>query len=151
MFVVRNNLDDIVTHLENRCSDFVFIKRMLSYVLIFIENLKCTKRTRTKSQVTIDVNRLKQSNDTLIKLLQEKHFSGPSDASLVSLDPFIDSSRLLRAGGRPKRSCLPDVVKYPLIDPKSFPITLAMVRYFHDKVLHSGRGVTMSEIRDNGL
>ena len=58
---------------------------------------------------------------------------------------------MLRVGGRLKRSSLEFKLKHPLILPKDSIISVAIVRYFHAKVHHSGRGITINEIRSNGI
>ncbi len=44
-----------------------------------------------------------------------------------------------------------DSVKHPIIVPKNHQITQMIVAYFHDKVMHQGKGFTLNEIRSNGF
>lgn len=41
-------------------------------------------------------------------------------------------------------------VKHPAILPKDSRISTLLIRYFHLKVHHQGRGMTMNELRANG-
>lgn len=42
-------------------------------------------------------------------------------------------------------------LKHPGILPKDSDVTKALVRFHHEKTYHSGKGITVNEIRDNGL
>ena len=42
-------------------------------------------------------------------------------------------------------------VKHPVLLPKSGHVTDLIVRHFHERVRHQGRGITSNEIRDNGF
>ena len=72
-------------------------------------------------------------------------------SSLLKLDPFIDEERLIRVGGRLENSALPFEVKHPIVLPKSSQVTDLIIDHFHKKVKHQGKGMTMNEIRSNGL
>ena len=72
-------------------------------------------------------------------------------SSIYRLDPFIDSVGLLRVGGRLSRAKLNLGVKHPVLLPKSGHVTDLIVRHFHERVRHQGRGITSNEIRDNGF
>ena len=70
---------------------------------------------------------------------------------LIKLNPFIHTDSLLRVGGRLQRSTLDYSLKHPIILPKESTITEAVVRFHHQSTFHSGRGITINQIRDNGL
>ena len=72
-------------------------------------------------------------------------------SSLLKLDPFIDEEGLIRVGGRLENSTLPFEVKHPIVLPKSSQVTDLIIDHFHKKVKHPGKGMTMNEIRSNGL
>ncbi|XP_028406790.1 uncharacterized protein LOC114529233 [Dendronephthya gigantea] len=71
-------------------------------------------------------------------------------SSLQTLDPFIDSDGILRVGGRIRRSNFTENLKTPIILPKSEHFTKLIVSYVHEKTQHSGRGITMNELRSHG-
>ena len=72
-------------------------------------------------------------------------------SSLLKLDPFVDEQGLIRVGGRLENSTLPFEVKHPIILPRSSQVTDLIIDHFHKKVKHQGKGMTMNEIRSNGL
>ena len=78
---------------------------------------------------------------------QEKE--GMKVGSLHRLDPFLDRNGL-RVGGRIKRSNLPPEVKFPVILPRKSHLANLIISYFHGRVEHQGRGITLNEIRSNG-
>ncbi|XP_064647104.1 uncharacterized protein LOC135499961 [Lineus longissimus] len=72
-------------------------------------------------------------------------------SKLSNLDPFLDKEGLLRVGGRMRRSSCPQEIKHPLILPKKSHVTLLIIRDSHDKIAHQGRGMTMNQLRSQGI
>ena len=70
---------------------------------------------------------------------------------LHKLDPFLDEEGTLRVGGRLKQSSLLYGVKHPIILPQKSHVTTLIVKHFHEKAKHQGKGITMNEIRSNGF
>ena len=70
--------------------------------------------------------------------------------SLNTLDPYLDASGMLRVGGRIKKANLSDSFKNPVILPKTGHITELVLRHAHEKTHHSGRGLTLNELRSSG-
>ena len=71
-------------------------------------------------------------------------------SSLNALDPYLDANGLLRVGGRIMKANLEDNLKNPVTLPKTGHITELIIRHAHEKTYHSGRGVTLNELRSNG-
>ncbi|XP_037799460.1 uncharacterized protein LOC119594502 [Penaeus monodon] len=69
---------------------------------------------------------------------------------IYSLDPFIDKNNILRVGGRMRHAEFAASNKHPAILPKDSHITEMIVCYYHRKVLHQGRGITLNELRASG-
>lgn len=72
-----------------------------------------------------------------------------SSSPLRKLDCFIESN-LIKVGGRLRKSSLQAEYVHPVVLPKSSHVTNLIVSYFHGKVFHQGRGITINEIRSNG-
>ena len=70
--------------------------------------------------------------------------------SIYRLDPFVDSSGLLRVGGRLKADSIVDHVKHPLLLPRKSHVTNLIIRYSNEKTHHQGRGITVNELRSCG-
>ena len=84
------------------------------------------------------------------KEISDRHKSMKGRSDLRQLDPFIDSAGLIRVGGRIQNAMVPNAVKHPVVLPKGGHVTDLVVHYFHEKALHQGRGITVSEIRNSG-
>ena len=67
-------------------------------------------------------------------------------SSLYRLDPFIDNEELLRVGGRISRAYTPYHIKHPVILPRKGHITVLIIRYYHQRINHQERGMTLNEI-----
>ena len=70
---------------------------------------------------------------------------------LYRLKPFRDALGILRVGGRIKHADVPYDTKFPIILPRNSHVTVLVIRYYYEKVAHQGRGITLNEIRSNGL
>nr|XP_021322660.1 uncharacterized protein LOC108179640 [Danio rerio] len=84
-----------------------------------------------------------------IKLQKENYLNKHSN--LHRLSPFLDKEGLLRVGGRLTRSSLDYDVKHPALLPKKSHISALLVKHHHERIYHQGRGMTMNEIRANGI
>ena len=77
---------------------------------------------------------------------------GQREEDKPSLPPwsFLDESGILRVGGRIRQACISLEVKHPIILPRNEHITRLIIKYFHEKTEHQGRGFTLNEIRSSG-
>ena len=71
-------------------------------------------------------------------------------SSIYRLDPFVDSSGLLRVGGRLKSHSIDDSAKHPLLLPRKGHVTKLIIRHCHEKTHHQGLGMTVNELRSSG-
>lgn len=71
-------------------------------------------------------------------------------SSLHTLDPFVDEMSIIRVGGRIRRASPSESLKNPIILPKSSNITSLVINHVHERTHHSGRGVTLNELRASG-
>lgn len=69
---------------------------------------------------------------------------------LLQLDPFSDGEGVLCVRGCLANSSLPFETTFPVILPWWSHVTTLIVKYFHEKITHQGRGMTLNEIRANG-
>ena len=70
--------------------------------------------------------------------------------SICSWNPSIYSYGILRVGGRLKKSTLDEIVIHPIILPRSGKVTELLISWCHQKNAHSGRNMTLNEIRSSG-
>ena len=97
----------------------------------------------------------------MIKICQARHFwkkikavnagDRVSRASIIhQLDPFLDKDGVFRVGGRLLKSNLSHELKHPVFVHKYCNIPQLIIRYYHKKTAHSGRGMTINENRNAG-
>lgn len=57
----------------------------------------------------------------------------------------------LRVGGRLANATLHPHVKHPAILPRESYISTLLIKHYHERVQHQGRGMTVNELRSNGI
>lgn len=70
---------------------------------------------------------------------------------LHRLSPFLDGRGILRVGGRLEHAALHPHIKHPAVLPKTSHISMLLIKHYHLQVQHQGRGITMNELRSNGI
>ena len=70
---------------------------------------------------------------------------------LYKLSPFLDDQGILRVGGRLTHAALHPHVKHPAVLPRDSHVSALLVKYYNERVHHQGRGMTMNELRSNGM
>jgi hypothetical protein len=137
-----------------RFSSLRKLQRVLSYCLRFAEN--CRKPI-TKHTGPLKVSGLQRSMLIILKNVQYQAFSteikeleGGRQVSkksrLISLNPFLDDSGLIRVGGRLRNSGAHSDVKHPIVLPKC-EITELIVQSEHISLLHAGPQATLASLR----
>ena len=97
----------------------------------------------------------------IIRLCQGRYFEKDSSAlhncksiskqsNIHKLDLFLDKKGILWVGGRIRKSTLEYELKHPVLLPREGQITSVIMRYYHEKVAHAGRGITINELRGQG-
>ena len=71
-------------------------------------------------------------------------------ASIGCWNPYVGEDGLIRVGGRLQLPNLDEKVMHPAILPKKGKLTEMIIRWCHQKTIHSGRNVTLNEIRTSG-
>ena len=105
-----------------------------------------------------DISMLRKAETEIIKMCQARHFWKEIEAvnagkrvpntSSIQLDPFLNKDGVLRVDGRIVKSNLCYELKHPVLVPKYCTISQLIIRYYHEKTAHSGRGMTINEIRN---
>ena len=63
----------------------------------------------------------------------------------------MDRDGVLRVGGRLQGATMGYSMKHPIILPKRTHVTNLIIRHHHENIHHQGRGLTINELRANGL
>ena len=70
--------------------------------------------------------------------------------NIYKLDPFLDEKYILQIDGRIRRFTLEYRLKQLVLLPREGHITSVIMRYYHEKVAHTGREITINEPRSQG-
>ena len=100
---------------------------------------------------------LKHSTNYWIKVVQSEVWSSEIDAlkkglklkqssRILSLNPFIDESDILRVGGRQENAKLSFDNRHPIIMPASHQLVKLLIRTEHIRLLHAGHLLTSASL-----
>lgn len=145
-------------------SDIQKLKRIIAYILRFFNNCKTKREERIKCNY-LSASELNNALLTIIRHEQHVHLSDELQAlkngskltgSLKPLHPFIDSTGIIRVGGRLQNSELPYSQKHQVILPKTSQITNMIISSEHIRLLHAGPKLLLSSLNQkfwivNGL
>ena len=110
-----------------------------------------SKRVRPVAVNPVSVEELRQAELVIIKTAQHEGGLDILNAGpLVKLDPYRDSNGVIRVGGRLQLANLTGQCIHPAVLPRDSPITKLVVRYYHERAHHQGKGITLNEIRASG-
>ncbi|KAK0134384.1 hypothetical protein N1851_030041 [Merluccius polli] len=70
---------------------------------------------------------------------------------LHKLNPFLDNQGIFRVGGRLTHAALHPHVKHPAVLPRDSHVSALLIKHYHEKAHHQGRGMTINELRSNGI
>ena len=90
-------------------------------------------------------------SEEIQSLQHKKELSKDKTCRLHRLNPFLDEQGILRVGGRLEHAALHPHIKHPAILPKTSHISRLLIDHYHQRVEHQGRGITLNELRSNGI
>ena len=154
----------VTSKLKMISSSRIRIRKIMTVVLL-AANVWIKRITKPRpSEITtlINMELLEKAQRMIFKMLLQHSFIHEISSlksnttihipsSLFKLDPFLDTDGVLKAGGRLKRSMLDINEVHPIILPKPNLITEAIVTGCLENVAHSGRSMTVNNLKKNGL
>ena len=159
----KNTLEERV----RRFSDWHRMRRAVALSMKYIKRLKRRAKGESDETVQISAEDLEEAGRAIIRSAQFNFFQGDikllaketrgqesfakAHSSISKLDPFIDRDGILRVGGRLKYADIPNQVKHPVILPKNSHTTSLVIKCYHEKINHRGKGMTLNEIRSHGF
>ena len=104
---------------------------------------------------------LQKEEAEIVKMCQAKHFSKEAEAintknrelstsRIHQLDLFLDKDGVFRVGGRLANENFSHELKHTVFVSKYCTISQLIIRHYHEKTAHSGRGMTINETRNAG-
>ncbi|GIY59832.1 reverse transcriptase [Caerostris darwini] len=128
------------------------LKRVTAYCLRFVNNCR-----NSKDKVTgfLNTSELNTAMNVLIKSVQFIEFNNEINAlkrnqalscrsKILSLNPFLDNSGILRVGGRLRHTNIAYGHKHPILLPKRHILTDLIVRHYHEILLYAGSQLVQS-------
>lgn len=151
--------------LLDRLERFSDWARAVQAVAILKRRARAAKGHKPRFSEPTTLQERKEAEVFLIKLVQATHLAETMKSlklngqikaidkanKLHKLNPFLDEQGVLRVGGRLTMSSLHPHVKHPAILPKGSHLATLLIKHHHEKVQHQGRGMTVNELRANGV
>lgn len=138
--------------------------KMVKAIARLKRHVKEVKGLEYRSCEVTSLEERREAELFIIRLVQEAAFSKEiqsfkqtaSDTQdetgkLYKLSPFLDGHGILRVGGRLANATLHPHVNYPAILPRESYISTLLIKHYHERVQHQGRGMTVNELRSNGI
>ena len=144
---------DIAGRVE-RFSDWFRAKRAVAICIKYVRKLKNRVNKSKEETRSFQASAFREEIDTLKRNEQTQAKENKENlkfhSAIYKLDPFIDNEGTLRVGGRLKNADLPSPIKHPVILPRGSHVSSLIIRHFHERVGHRGKGITLNEVRGNG-
>ncbi len=133
--------------LVSRYSSFTQLKRIIAFIYRFYR--ACQKKNRTWSDHSLSPLELNHSLNVIVYLSQCVFFPSevlclqaekelPTGSNLRCLNPFLDSNKLMRVGGRLRHSRLGYNHRHPFILHGKDHLSHLILREIHETHLHAG-------------
>jgi hypothetical protein len=143
------------TSLLHRVSSLKQLKRYTAYWKRFVGNCHASIRKGPSTQGPLSSEELEKSLLWWIKLVQDAEFGEEirelkkgnpvsSKSKLKSLNPFLDSSEILRVGGRLRHAAVSVDQKNPILLPRHSRLTELIIQDCHDSLFHAGGQLILS-------
>ena len=139
-------------------SSFTKLKRITSWVFRFIRNSRSRQHeTEPTRHAHLTTQELNDAATYWYSRAQRDHFEVEIDAiksktglpkatSLLPLHPILDSTGILRVGGRQQHSDMPYSKRYPVILHHQHPLSHLIVHSEHLRLLHAGPTLLSSSL-----
>ncbi|XP_058827294.1 uncharacterized protein LOC131687237 [Topomyia yanbarensis] len=139
-----------------RFSSYLRMVRTTAYCLRFFHNARGGKRS---TSTVLLVHELERAKTVLVKIVQRECFDQElkqlkqgknvtKRSSLKLLNPFVDSSGLIRVGGRLRLSDEIYSTRHPILLPGFHHFTRLLLMSYHLQLLHGGIALTLAVVRN---
>ena len=154
--VLKTNAENHAAHIFDQVIDKAgTLTKLIKIASRVISMSNCLDRARQRLGISLaprppfDEVSEKYSLNVLINCSQKKYQNKMSTIS--NLSPFVDSSGIIRVGGRLRHSFIPFDGKHPVILPRSSSLARLIVIHYHSNVKHSGRTISLAALRSAGF
>ena len=167
--------DDLLGNTEEKYSCWLKMKLIIVLMLkwkINTEQKKEVMPRRSKKVLDfsinnlnlLDVKLLQEAEKCIVKMVQLKYFNKELkqlkmknkenvkiSSEMSSLNPYLDENVIIRVGGRLEKSDINSECSHPILMPKGCQISKFIILWCRQKTGHSGRGMTLNEVRSSGF
>lgn len=149
-------------HRFERFSTWWSLLRAIARIIRLAMSFQKFQKTSETFVSPVTPDELSQSELFIVKQVQHECFPKEVSAlmegrelhrtsSIISLSPILDSSGIMRVGGRLRHSEGAEYLEvHPVIIPKGSHIADLLIRHYHASVHHQGRHITEGKIRMAG-
>ena len=152
---------ELVDHIEpylDRSSKFIRVRRVLAYVLRFIQLCRAKRCKSERLGEFLTPVELRNAELICFRKAQQDAFAKElfalnngkairKDSHLIKLTPFLDSDGLIRVGGRLQHGDFPYSVKHPILLPFNHHVTRLVVIESHLELHHPSKERLLSHLR----
>ena len=155
--------NNIVIGALERISSWKKMRHVVAIMLKWKEILHNHERQKISNRNIwyLDMCSMQTAEVAIIRLCQGRYFEKDINAlrngksiskqrNIYKLDPFLEKKGILRVGGRIRKSILEYKLKHPVLLPREGHIASVIMTYYHEKVAHAGRGITINELISQG-
>ncbi|XP_057694568.1 uncharacterized protein LOC130917316 isoform X2 [Corythoichthys intestinalis] len=160
VFTVQAKEEKYVTERLQKFSDWTRAVKAIARLRRYV---KSAKNSKVMSNESTTLEERKEAEEFIIRTIQKETFSKEIQSlkdkeelksfqsKLYQLSPFLDMHDILRVGGRLTKASLHPNIKHPVIMPRDHHVSRLLIKHCHEKIHHQGRGMTVNEIRANGI
>ncbi|XP_057713144.1 uncharacterized protein LOC130929733 isoform X2 [Corythoichthys intestinalis] len=160
VFTVQAKEEKYVTERLQKFSDWTRAVKAIARLRRYV---KSAKNSKVMSNESTTLEERKEAEEFILRTVQKETFSKEIkslkdkkelksfQSKLYQLSPFLDVHDILRVGGRLTKASLHPNIKHPAIMPRDHHVSRLLIKHFHEKIHHQGRGMTVNEIRANGI
>ena len=139
-----------------RYSSYTRLKRVTAWILRFVHNCR-VKSTGSRLHGPLSVSELDVAGNLWVRYAQLQDFHEdieclrgsqgvPSDSPLLPLHPILDSSEVIRVGGRVQNSAFAYSQRHPIILHGRHQLTKLIISTEHIRLLHGGPTLIISSL-----
>ena len=139
-----------------RYSSYTRLKRVTAWILRFVHNCR-VKSTSSRLHGPLSVSELDVAGNLWVRYAQLQDFHEdieclrgsqgvPSDSPLLPLHPILDSSEVIRVGGRVQNSAFAYSQRHPIILHGRHQLTKLIISTEHIRLLHGGPTLIISSL-----
>ena len=133
----------------DRYSSFTNLKRVTAWIMRFVNNCRSLRDGVARETSCLTVKELVAAETYWLSISQRDHFAREIDSlqrkhlvhdssCLLPLHPLLDSSGLIRVGGRVQNSNAPYSSKHPVVLHGKHPVAKLLIQSEHLRLLHAG-------------